>query len=444
MRVRSDRLAKGSCATPRRLVAGVMALVGMLALLGVVAASAGAGALNGRISFTSFRDAPTSSAGGDIFTMDPDGSGVVKLTDYPWYDAQSDWAPDGTEIAYRRQIAGTSPQRFEVWRVGAEGSDGSLVNAATPPQSSSQPGWFPDGSGLLFRRSGRGLVGSDIWAVRLEDPEHPWKILDSSSNYWYPVLSPDWTRLLVATTTVPPNNTVTPPIPEDRAVEIANGSGAATWTGPFTEPLQRLTDVIGAYDSAGNWSPDGTRIAFESDRDGDMDIYVMPADGSDPAMQLTGTDPAESAHDEGPAWSPDGLQLVFTSGPDNLHGDIHVMNADGTNTRRLTYTEARDESPDWQPIPFDGDLTPVGGASAAGPGAYSVHVGGAGLSARKALEIAARWAARAHDGSGPRTLEGFVFTSTRATYGDLVVHGVHHGNRGASGNDRELVFLYRE
>ena len=170
----------------------------------------------------------------------------------------------------------------------------------------------------------------------------------------------------------------------------------------------------------------------------------MAADGHAPLVQLTGTDPAEQAHDEGPAWSPDGRQLVFTSGPDNLHGDIHVMDADGTDVRRLTDTDARDESPDWQPIPFEGDLTPVGDAVDEGPGAYSVHIAGRRLSARKALKIAARWARRAQRGAAPRTLNGFSFTSSAATYGDLVVRGVHRGNRGATGNGKEMVFLYRE
>jgi WD40-like Beta Propeller Repeat len=432
-----------SRAVLRRGLTVVLAAMGPPAVVGVLAASASAGALNGRISFTSFRDAPASQAGGDIYTMAPDGSGAVKLTDYPWYDAQSDWAPDGTQLAYRRQIAGTSPQQFEVWRMGAEGTDPSLVNAAPPPQSSSQPGWFPDASGMLFRRSGQGVAGSDIWAVRLDDLGHPWKLLDSRLNYWYPALSPDWTRLLVTTTTVPPNNSATPPIPEDRAVELGAGTGPATWTAPFADTLRRLDDIVGAYDSAGNWSPDGSRIAFESDRDGDMDIYVMDADDGEPVVQLTGADPAETAHDEGPAWSPDGRRLVFTSGPDNLHGDIHVMDAAGTNVRRLTYTDARDESPDWQSIPFQGDLTPVGDATAGGPGAYSVHMAGDRLTARKALKVAARWAARAlRRGYGPRTLRGFRFTVTEATYGDRVVRGIDRGNRRLS--DRELVFLFRE
>ena len=55
-------------------------------------------------------------------------------------------------------------------------------------------------------------------------------------------------------------------------------------------------------DRSPSWSPDGTRIAFSSDRDGDYEIYVMNADGTHP-IQLT-DDPWAS--DFGPAWSPDG------------------------------------------------------------------------------------------------------------------------------------------
>ena len=86
----------------------------------------------------------------------------------------------------------------------------------------------------------------------------------------------------------------------------------------------------GGYDSAPAWSPDGRRIAFESNADvaganpeGDMEIWTMAADGTS-ARQLT----RNALHDEGPAWSPDGGRLLaYTSGPDDAHGDIHVMTA---------------------------------------------------------------------------------------------------------------------
>ena len=131
----------------------------------------------------------------------------------------------------------------------------------------------------------------------------------------------------------------------------------------------------------------------------------MSADGGN-VRQLTGVEPDADTYDEGPTWSPDGHQLAFTSGPDNLHGDIHIMNADGSNVRRITFNDApgtnmaRDESPDWQPIPIGEDLRAVGDVATLGPGAYSVHVGGRGLSDVRARLLAARWAALTR-GPGP-------------------------------------------
>ena len=99
---------------------------------------------------------------------------------------------------------------------------------------------------------------------------------------------------------------------------------------------------VASYDSAPAWSPDGRQIAFESDLDGDREIFVMNADGSN-VRQIT----HNTLWDEGPAWSPDGTKFAFSSGADDLHLDIWTMNVDGTNPRQLTTYPGRDESPDW-------------------------------------------------------------------------------------------------
>ena len=86
----------------------------------------------------------------------------------------------------------------------------------------------------------------------------------------------------------------------------------------------------------------GRQIAFESDLDGDPEIFIMDADGTR-VRQIT----HNTLWDEGPAWSPDGTMLAYSSGADNLHLDIFTMNPDGSNTRQLTTYPGRDESPDW-------------------------------------------------------------------------------------------------
>src|SRR5204863_392310 len=103
--------------------------------------------------------------------------------------------------------------------------------------------------------------------------------------------------------------------------------------------LQLVTDHL-AQDDWPSWSPDGTKTAFYSDRDGsDFAIYVMNANGSG-VLRLTST----TVHHELPAWSPDGQYIAFDS-----DADIYMMKADGTGLRRLTSGNAQDFMPRWQP-----------------------------------------------------------------------------------------------
>ncbi len=92
-----------------------------------------------------------------------------------------------------------------------------------------------------------------------------------------------------------------------------------------------------------SWSPDGSKIAFASTRDGNYEIYVMNADGSQ-QTRLT----RNNAHDWSPTWSPDGARIVFTSARDR-NFQIYLINADGSNPTRLTNDPADDHAPVWSP-----------------------------------------------------------------------------------------------
>jgi Tol biopolymer transport system component len=106
------------------------------------------------------------------------------------------------------------------------------------------------------------------------------------------------------------------------------------------------------------WSPDGNRIAFDSDRSGNADIYIMNLDGSG-VTQLT-RDPIatlyyiQSPEDSTAAWSPDGKQIAFDSGRDNqmmnyVNHDIYIMDVNGSNVHRLTNDGADEDGPRWSP-----------------------------------------------------------------------------------------------
>ena len=105
-----------------------------------------------------------------------------------------------------------------------------------------------------------------------------------------------------------------------------------------TGPPTQWTDNGGqAFDGLAEVSPDGSKIAFTSDRDGDSEIYVMDAnkpEGPDnPPVQLTDNPVPDAA----PDWSPDGKRIVYGSRrKDGIDSDIVVMNADGTSKKNLT------------------------------------------------------------------------------------------------------------
>ena len=102
---------------------------------------------------------------------------------------------------------------------------------------------------------------------------------------------------------------------------------------------------VPAYDESPSWSPDGRSIAFASNREGNSEIYVMHVN-SMKIVRLTVT----IAKEETPVWSPDGMKIAFASGNQFAQSDIFVMNANGANPVNLTQNPLSiNENPSWSP-----------------------------------------------------------------------------------------------
>ena len=97
-----------------------------------------------------------------------------------------------------------------------------------------------------------------------------------------------------------------------------------------------------AQDDEPEWSPDGSKIAFTADPEGQVNIYIMDSDGSN-VKQITSS-PKEDWH---PSWSPDGEKIIFTSLRTGTW-ELHEINIDGTNLRQLTGLDSPTEN--WRPV----------------------------------------------------------------------------------------------
>jgi dipeptidyl aminopeptidase/acylaminoacyl peptidase len=141
---------------------------------------------------------------------------------------------------------------------------------------------------------------------------------------------------------------------------VFGGGTAQSATAPVFNGRIAFADVtgIGSMNSDGSgqwgvdfipndqdpaWSPDGTRLAFTTFRNGDADIYTSAPDGND-ARNLT----FSYSYDTDPAWSPDGKRIAFVTYR-NAGAGIYVMNADGSDQHLLVGDTGYPSHPAWSP-----------------------------------------------------------------------------------------------
>ena len=249
------------------------------------------------------------SRGGDVYTIAADGTGARRLI----RDAHSpSWSPDGKEIAFVSDRTGDE----EIYVARADGRAVRRLTLLPGPDLS--PTWAPDGRQLTWSRAG------EIWTMGAYGPDK--RRIVPKAQLWHEHHSPVWSgnRIVFSSTRVSAFNA------ELYSVRAFDGGG-----------LRRLTftkgdDGVLGDDGMPDFSPDGKRIVFSSNRPQQAEIYVMNANGSG-QRRLT----RRPGDDFGPRFSPTGSEIAFTS----LPGTINVVAADGSGLRRLT----AGTDPDWKP-----------------------------------------------------------------------------------------------
>lgn len=318
------------------------ALVGGLAALAWVQGPAEAAfpGADGRIAFVGY---DSEKRADDIYSMRPDGTGLRNLTDDATDDAQPAWSPDGRLIAFAKGERCCADGEVDLFVMRADGT--GLRRLTDAPGNEADPAWSPDGQRIAYTDA----ADAPIDVMRADGSRK--RNVPNTRGGGDPSWSPDGRRIAFGDR-VPTEDPYDGDNNEVFTVET-DGTG-----------LTNVTDSP-SQDREPDWSPDGRRIAFSSDRAGELAyncdpdrsscdtyaVYVANRDGSGPA-RLSEFVRTERVHGS-PAWSPTGTRLAFDTGESCCGSEIFVANADGTGLTNVTADSGLSGNfgPAWRPRP---------------------------------------------------------------------------------------------
>ncbi len=275
------------------------------------------GALSGKLVFMD-------ASGGNIYTVNGDGTGLQKVTT----GLDPAWNSSGTQIAFARQGSNGG-----IFTINADGSNERLLYNTTDPRA---PQWSPDDSLILFSMfyKDRGGQGQCFGSRCFSSPSDPlWKIatVTSADGTYKDVVAtlhaftPTWSS---------DGNTIAYNDPSIGMMQTSlqgnydpfNFIGDRRYPSQDYNPLTLLSP---------QYSPDGKQIVYMVYQQPVWQIAIANADGSNQRL-LTTQDPLDFVHPNNvaPTWSPDGKQILFLSDR-NGKWEFFTMNADGTGQQQV-------------------------------------------------------------------------------------------------------------
>ncbi len=278
---------------------------------------------NGKIAFTTNRDGNY-----EIYTMNPDGTGLMRLTNNSADDRNPNWSPDGTKIAF----SSTRDGNYEIYTMNPDGTGLMRLTNTTNnslQQVNREPNWSPSGAKIAFERGSSTNDGAnDIYVMNPDGTgQTPLTTTGYNDN---PSWSPDGNKIVFHTCQ---NGGCS-------KIYVMNSNGSGT------------TQLTPGYNNFPSWSPSGAKIVFsKSVGPYSEDLFVVNSNGSGTTQLTNATNSAQQVKSYS-SWSPEGTKIVYTAGSWNStqDWDIYVININGTGQTRLTNNNVEDSQPSWQPL----------------------------------------------------------------------------------------------
>jgi eukaryotic-like serine/threonine-protein kinase len=286
---------------------------------------------------------------------------VIRTTD----GRTLDWSPDGRYLVVADKMTPQDP-RLSILLLSVENGERKAVVSPRGPFLAS-PTFSPNGKMVAFVQ-GAGYLAQDIFVVPASGGE-PHRLTIDNREVNGLTWTRDGTRIVFSSNRTGLASMWEIPL-SGGAPELVSGAGIDALAPSISARGDRLAYVHTLYhlniwrtegpgtkgvrsspqkliassrmDAEGEYSPDGKRIVFSSDRSGSFEIWVANDDGSNP-VQLTSLGGSSTGS---PCWSPDGKRIAFDSRLQG-HSDIFILNSEGGAPRRLTTENAENNLPAW-------------------------------------------------------------------------------------------------
>jgi TolB protein len=244
------------------------------------------------------------SNGREVFFADDEGKKRIKVTSFTGNDGYPAVSPDGERMAFYGKY-----DNRKTWSIHTVNTDGTNMQRLTHSTNvwDSAPAWSPDGKKIVFAREYADSFDEwqeEVWLMNADGSEQRQiKSLEGRAPYFL-----QDGRIIFHSKTGPSQ------------ICIADIDG---------NNVIKLTD-----NNANDWSPkvspDGTQVAFISNRDKNQEIYTMKIDGSN-QKRITYSEDT----DWGPAWSLDGEKLFFNARNSDGSNYVYKINVDGSSLERI-------------------------------------------------------------------------------------------------------------
>lgn len=271
-----------------------------------------------------------------IFVMNIDGSNETQLTNYTnssgVYTGDASWSSDGSKIIF--QTNKDTDGGSGIYTMNSDGSSITRINHTTVGDGEQNPKYSPNGNKILFETQ----IGNDshIFVMNADGTNEVQLTNFTNTNGVYTgdaSWNADGSKIIFQTNK-----------------DTDGGSGIYIMNTDGSNVVRVIHTTVGEGEQNPKFSPNGTKILFETQIGDNSHIFVMNVDGTN-ETQLTNFTNSNGVYTGDASWSADGTKIVFVTDKDNDGGSgIYTMNADGSSVTRInhSYIGYGEQNPVWK------------------------------------------------------------------------------------------------